>query len=197
MSKTPAPLAKTPSATAEEPAPVVEFFYLYCVVGGSVSEKFGKIGIGGQGDEVYGIPYKDLSAIVSRTRRRSFERNNENLLAHERVIQEVFGRFPAVRLPFSTILESSGELEGFLAGWYNNFRGRLKKLQETAPPPISSVPSEPPIEQAPAAPPTPAAPPVTKGEGESAEVDKDIQQLREQLERMKKIQLEASRLSDD
>lgn len=37
-----------------------EFLYVCCAVEGVVDEKFGKIGIGGRGDEVYGQPYKPL-----------------------------------------------------------------------------------------------------------------------------------------
>jgi len=37
-----------------------EFLYVYYVVEGVVDKKFGKTGIGGRGDEVYGRPYKRL-----------------------------------------------------------------------------------------------------------------------------------------
>lgn len=115
---------------SETPTPTSEFLYLYCVVDGVVNEKFGKIGVGGRGDEVYGWPYKDVSAIVSRTEQHSFDRNEENVLAHQRVIQKIFSRFPAVPLPFSTILENEKQLEDLLASRYNEFRDKLEKLQE-------------------------------------------------------------------
>lgn len=107
-----------------------EFLYVYCIVDGTVSEKFGRMGIGGRGDEVYSSPYKDISAIVSRTDRRVFERNEENVLAHQCVIQDIFSRLPAVPLPFSTVVQNKRELENLLASRYHEFRESLEKLQE-------------------------------------------------------------------
>jgi hypothetical protein len=119
---------------SEAQTPTPEFLYVYCVVDGVVDEKFGKIGVGGRGDEVYGCPYKDLSAIVSRTDRRAFERNEEDVLAHQRVIQKIFNRFAAVPMPFSTVLENETELQNFLESRYNEFRDKIEKLREIVQP---------------------------------------------------------------
>ena len=124
------PAPRTPASGSETPRPVHEFLYVYCVVDGAVSEKFGRMGIGGRGDEVYSSPYKDISAIVSRTDRRVFERNEDDVLAHKHVIQDIFTRLPAVPLPFSTIVQNERELENLLASRYHEFRERLEKLQE-------------------------------------------------------------------
>jgi len=120
----------TPAPESETPRPVREFLYVYCVVDGAVSEKFGRMGIGGRGDEVYSSPYKDISAIVSRTDRRVFERNEEDVLAHQYVIRDIFSRLPAVPFPFSTVVQNERELENLLASRYHEFRERLEKLQE-------------------------------------------------------------------
>lgn len=119
---------------SEAQTPTPEFLYVYCVLDGIVDEKFGKIGVGGRGDEVYGLPYKDLSAIVSRTDRRAFERNEEDVLAHQRVIQKIFSRFAAVPMPFSTILENEKELQNLLESRYNEFRDKIEKLREIVQP---------------------------------------------------------------
>lgn len=119
---------------SEAQTPTPEFLYVYCVVDGAVKEKFGKIGVGGRGDEVYGWLYKDVTAIVSATDERGFERDEEHVLAHQRVIQKIFNRFPAMPLPFSTVLENETELENFLANRYDEFREKLDKLREIVQP---------------------------------------------------------------
>jgi len=119
---------------SEAQTPTPEFLYVYCVVDGVVNEKFGKIGVGGRGDEVYGLPYKDLSTIVSRTDRRAFERNEEDVLAHQRVIQKIFSRFAAVPMPFSTVLENETGVQNFLESRYNEFRDKIEKLREIVQP---------------------------------------------------------------
>ena len=240
----------------ETPPSPAEFLYVYCVVDGVVDEKFGKIGVGGRGDEVYGSPYKDVSAIVSRTDQRSFERNEENVLAHQRVIQKIFSRLAAVPLPFSTVLENEKELESLLASRYNELRDKLEKLQEVVRP-VGGDPGRELIEEAlaqsfasalrirqlgdeisrlegsPGADAEPsrveelvsevrslreelqvlrsldkyvaaavdkakaaAAQPGAVGEGESKELAEEIQRLRDELEDLKKMQSEASQLSD-
>jgi DNA repair exonuclease SbcCD ATPase subunit len=119
---------------SESNTPTSEFLYVYCVVDGMVNDGFGKIGMGGRGDEVYAWSYEGISAIVSRTDQHVFERNEENVLAHQRVIQKVFSRFVAVPLPFSTILESETELKNFLANRWNEFRDKLVRLREIVQP---------------------------------------------------------------
>ncbi len=105
-------------------------FYLYCVVDGALDEKFGKIGIGGRGDEVYSYPYKGITAIISLTDQRAFERTEENVLAHQRVFQKILTRYAAVPLPFSSVFENESQLQNFLAPRHDEFRNKLEQLAE-------------------------------------------------------------------
>jgi hypothetical protein len=41
--------------------------YVYSIIECAEPSTFGRIGIGGRGDEVYTVHYKDLSGVVSRT----------------------------------------------------------------------------------------------------------------------------------
>src|SRR5690348_4895365 len=64
------PAAAVPTAgVAGVPVPPASEsgIYVYCVIEADGPQAFGKIGIGGRGDEVYTIHYKDLAAVVSRT----------------------------------------------------------------------------------------------------------------------------------
>ncbi len=115
---------------SESLQPAADSFYLYCIVDGALDEKFGKIGIGGRGDEVYSCPYKGITAIISRTDQRAFERTEENVLAHQRVFQKILSRYAAVPLPFSSIFENESLLQNFLAPRHDEFHNKLEQLAE-------------------------------------------------------------------
>src|SRR5437868_15063038 len=59
--------------------------YVYSIVESQDRRSFGKIGIGGRGDEVFTVHYRDLAALVSRTPLMVYDPNRENALAHEHV----------------------------------------------------------------------------------------------------------------
>lgn len=89
--------------------------YIYCIIGLKQERHFGPIGIGGRGDEVSTIGYNDLSMVVSNHPMTKFVVNQENLLAHERVIEEVMKEFDSV-LPirFGTIASDADEIRKLL-----------------------------------------------------------------------------------
>jgi hypothetical protein len=53
-----------PPSDKPEPA---EGIYVYCIIESAEPRSFGKIGIGGRGDEVYTVHQEDLAAVVSRS----------------------------------------------------------------------------------------------------------------------------------
>lgn len=116
------------------------FVYVYCVIPGGKYEDFGNIGLGGQGDRVYTICYKELCAVVSRCKLPKYERDDENILAHQRVVQKIFATYPAVPLPFSTVLKGESEVQGMLESRHVEFVDKLEKLGELM---IQLPPSEP------------------------------------------------------
>jgi hypothetical protein len=103
-------------------------YYIYCVIPANGEREFGKIGIGGQGDRVYTIDYKDIAAVVSNTSEEKFDGSDENIFAHQRVVQQVFEKKLGVPLPFATLLESEEELRQLLEERYAEFQDKLSKL---------------------------------------------------------------------
>src|SRR6266568_4687989 len=94
------------------PAPAGESgIYVYCVVEEHEPKVFGKIGIGGRGDEVYTIHYKDLAAVVSRTPLVVYDPTRENVLAHEHVNEvSIEDGFTPVPMSFGTLFKTEKDI---------------------------------------------------------------------------------------
>lgn len=103
--------------------------YIYCIIATSQERNFGPIGIGGRGDEVVTISYDDLSMVVSGHPMTKFVVNRENMLAHEKVIEEVMKEFNSV-LPvrFGTIASNADELRNLLDRRYREFKNLLRDM---------------------------------------------------------------------
>jgi len=103
--------------------------YIYCIIGAKQERNFGPIGIGGRGDEVLTIGYDDLSMVVSSHPMTKFVVNRENMLAHEKVIEEVMKEFDSV-LPvrFGTIASNADEIRNLLDRRYREFMNLLRDM---------------------------------------------------------------------
>ena len=103
--------------------------YIYCIIATSQERNFGPIGIGNRGDEVSTIGYDDLSMVVSGHPMTKFVVNRENMLAHEKVNEEVMKEFDSV-LPvrFGTIASNADELRNLLDRRYKEFKNLLRDM---------------------------------------------------------------------
>lgn len=103
--------------------------YIYCIIETKQERNFGPIGIGGRGDEVLTIGYDDLSMVVSDHPMTKFVVNRENMLAHEKVIEEVMKEFDSV-LPvrFGTIASNADEIRNLLDRRYREFKNLLRDM---------------------------------------------------------------------
>jgi len=101
--------------------------YIYCIIGTKQERNFGPIGM--SGEEVLTIGYDDLSMIVSSHPMTKFVVNKENMLAHERVIEEVMKEFGSV-LPvrFGTIASNADEIRNLLDRRYREFKNLLRDM---------------------------------------------------------------------
>jgi len=103
--------------------------YIYCIICTKQERNFGPIGIGGRGDEVLTIGYEDLSMVVSNHSMTKLVVNRENIITHEKVIEEVMKEFDGV-LPmrFGTIACSADEIRNLLDRRYREFKNALKDM---------------------------------------------------------------------
>ena len=105
---------------------------MYCVIECAEPRTFGKIGIGGRGDDVYTVHYKDLAAVVSRTPLVVYDPTRENALAHEHVNEVVMidNGFTPVPMSFGTLFKTEKDIVEFLEGHLRRAARRAAKMKD-------------------------------------------------------------------
>jgi hypothetical protein len=106
----------------------VEGKYIYCITEGAEEERFGPLGIGGRGDELYTITYREIGAVVSDSPVRRYPVSRENSLAHERAIEAVFKPHTVLPVRFCTIAEDEAKVRAILEREYAEFKGLLERM---------------------------------------------------------------------
>jgi len=103
--------------------------YIYCVIETKHDRNFGPIGIGGRGDEVLTVGHGDLNVVVSNHPMGKITANRQNMVGHERVIEEVMKEFDSV-LPvrFGTIASSVDEIRNLLDRRSREFKCALRDM---------------------------------------------------------------------
>lgn len=105
--------------------------YIYGIIRHKGPLSFGPIGIGKRADEVYGINYNDICAVVSNSPIIIYEARRVNMIAHQMVLEEVMKRFTVLPVRFSTISEhndDTGVLK-ILEKDYTKFSDLLNKME--------------------------------------------------------------------
>jgi hypothetical protein len=101
--------------------------YIYCIIAAEHDYNFGTIGVGGRGDLVTTIGFDGLCMVVSDHPLTKFPVNPENILAHQKVIEEVMKEFSSVLpLKFGTIAATPDEIRNLLNRRYSEFMELLK-----------------------------------------------------------------------
>ena len=116
--------------------------YLYCIIEGSEIATFGKIGI--EGNEVYTVPYEDLSAVVHNCPAEPYQSENDKILkswvvAHQKVVDTIWERYGVV-IPtgFDTIISGNAGIgpEENIKNWlkedYDNLKVKIEKIRNSA-----------------------------------------------------------------
>ena len=103
--------------------------YIYCITETRQDRNFGPIGIGDRGDEVLTIGCDDLSMAASNYPMTRLALNRQNMLAHQKAIEEVMKEFDSV-LPvrFGTIASSADEVRNLLDRRYREFKTALRDM---------------------------------------------------------------------
>ncbi len=102
--------------------------YIYCIIESNEGRNFGPIGIGQRGDIVTTIGYNDLSAVISNSPMTKYVINRENMMAHERVIEEVMKDYTVLPVRFCTIAASAEEIRTLLRRRHSEFKGLLRDM---------------------------------------------------------------------
>jgi len=97
--------------------------YLYCVIPFSKEKSFGNIGM--NNDELYTIPYGEISAVVSDSPMKDYEMTEDNIKRHESVLRQVMEKHTVVPAEFGTTVKNERILNRLLTKAYNPVRESL------------------------------------------------------------------------
>jgi hypothetical protein len=114
--------------TAPETSPGEGGRYVYGIVETKEHLTFGKIGIGGAGEAVYGVNYQDIAAVVSKTAVAIFDPTRENALAHEHVIETVMKNYTIIPMSFGTVFRTDDDIRQVLKSIYSSLKDVLKQM---------------------------------------------------------------------
>ncbi|MDO9122919.1 MAG: GvpL/GvpF family gas vesicle protein [Deltaproteobacteria bacterium] len=104
--------------------------YIYCIIETEGKmERFGPIGVGGRGDEVYTIRFDNIAAVVSNSPIKKYSVARENLIPHECAIEEVMKTHTVLPVRFCTIAEDEGKVRKILEKEHERFLGLLKDIE--------------------------------------------------------------------
>ena len=104
--------------------------YIYCIIASNYDINLGPIGVGGRGYLVSTIGFDGLCMVVSDHPLSRFVVNPENMLAHQKVIEEVMKEFRSViPIRFGTIAATPDEIRNLLNRRYSEFIELLKQFE--------------------------------------------------------------------
>ncbi len=102
--------------------------YVYGVIEAREPLSFGKIGIGGAGENVYTVHHGDVAAVVSKTPVFIFDPTRENALAHEHVIETVMKNNTIIPMSFGTVFRTDDDIREVLKSIYPSLKDVLKQM---------------------------------------------------------------------
>jgi hypothetical protein len=108
---------------------VEEGIYIYCIAELKEPHYFGAIGIGDRGDDVYTLSFQDIAAVVSKSPVKKYPVARENLIPHERVIEEVMKTHTVLPVRFATIAENEEKVRQILQREYHRFADLLGSIR--------------------------------------------------------------------
>jgi len=108
---------------------VKEGKYIYCIVAAGDPKTFGPLGIGGRGDELYTICFDDIEAVVSNSPIKKYSVSRENLIPHERAIEEVMKTHVVLPVRFATVAEDEEKVKKILEREHDRFADLLKEIE--------------------------------------------------------------------
>lgn len=116
---------------SSEPEILKEGKYIYGIIRHAGPLDYGPVGMGKRADVVYGINFKDISAIVSDSPIIQYEARRINMITHEKVLEEVMKQFTVLPVRFSTISEHNDDagVLRILEKDYKKFDEMLKKME--------------------------------------------------------------------
>ena len=103
--------------------------YIYCIIAEGDRKTFGSLGIGERGDELCTVCFNDIAAVVSNSPIKKYPVSRENLIPHERAIEEVMKTHTVLPVRFCTIAEDEEKVKKILEKEHERFIDLLKNME--------------------------------------------------------------------
>lgn len=108
--------------------------YLYGVIRGGQEQRFGPLGIGDGGGEVYTIPYQEAAGVVSDAPAVDFscllkETLAQFLVKHQAAIEQVMKTHTVIPVKFGTFVEDGEGVKGILRHGYPRLQALLGQME--------------------------------------------------------------------
>jgi len=102
--------------------------YIYCIIASEISREFAISGIGERGDTVYSICTNGIAAVVSNAPLKKYKTSRENLMTHEKVIEEVMRNHTTLPVRFATVAKHEDRVREILGKDTAQFKDLLAKF---------------------------------------------------------------------
>ncbi len=103
--------------------------YIYCIIEANQPCSFGPLGIGERSDELYTICFNNIAAVVSNSPIIKYSISRDNMLVHERAIEEVMKEHTVLPVRFATIAEDEEKVKKILEIEHDRFVDLLKDME--------------------------------------------------------------------
>jgi len=105
--------------------------YIYCIIAIDSQEPpiFDTTGIEDGAGELYTISYNDIAAVVSDSPIKRYSFARDNLISHERAIEEVMKIYTVLPVRFGTVAENEQKVRKILQKDYDKFSVLLKDIE--------------------------------------------------------------------
>ena len=102
--------------------------YIYCIIESDRPRSFGPLGIGGKGEALTTISFDGIAAVVSDSQIMKYPLSRDNMIAHEKAIEEVMKEHQVLPVRFCTIAESEEKIMKILEKEHDRFAELLKTM---------------------------------------------------------------------
>ena len=114
---------------ASKQTTLAEGKYVYCIIPAKDPRSFGSIGIGGRGDDVHTVHYKNLAAVVSNTPLVVYDPTRENVFAHEQVNETAMRDFTVLPMAFGALFRTEQDIVELMRGTYDALHDVFAKME--------------------------------------------------------------------
>jgi hypothetical protein len=104
--------------------------YIYCIIKSKNPKTFGPLGIGERGDELYTVCFNGLAVVVSNSPITKYSTSRDNLISHEKAIEEVMKEHAVLPVRFATITDNEENLKKILEKEHGRFKELLDKIKD-------------------------------------------------------------------